>query len=203
MKRIPESYAGGIGYVQSLNIAGMVGWLRDELFETAGKCHHLAGGHDDYPVQAIVNHYQYFTEITRAIFRDAIRLLFYRWKENPSLWPPEIAAYLLHLIGELEVSEMKFGLIALVESELFLQIDGFNRYGVLCAAARLSRPEDYPFWLMVGDRFADKFGGTAFQALLRISRPHALELLQRLPKDNESVMGSVERALPDWRDHIK
>jgi hypothetical protein len=190
---IPESYKTGIQHIEELDLGAMTEWLRAELHE---QVHVLAGQAYDYPVQAIVNHHPYLSPETQKRMANAIEVLILDWKQAANAWSDSAVQALLSLAAELPVPGAKSKLQSLVESQAFSNLAEYLRPAVLGAIATLSINDDRAFWKTLPDDYP-KFAGMAFQVLTRISHEDALELLGRLP-DDQQVIGSVARKLPDF-----
>ncbi len=190
---IPPSYQSGIRYVEGLTSRQMLEWVKDELLD---EVHMLAGKQEDFPVQAIVNHYPYLSFKAQKGMDDAIDKLVFDWEKEHNEWPDSAVRALLSLVGKLPVPGAKYKLKALVESEMFTEIKSQLRYAVLCAIASLSTNEDRMFWNKIPERHQE-YSGMTFQVLARIAPEDALNLLGHLP-DNAPSIGGVARALPDF-----
>lgn len=191
LRPIPSSYQSGIDYIESMTWNEMANWLFSELHERE---HKLAGGPDDFPVQAIVNHYSYLSFKAQNRMDQAIDGLIYYWKQNPEKWTESAVRALLSLAGEFPVPEAVRKLKSLVESGDLSKPGAFSMSPVLRAIASLSTNDDLQFWNKVADEHP-KYAGMAFQVLTRIGPRDALALLERFP-NNEDAIGSVARVLP-------
>ena len=189
----PESHRAGIAHIEGLGVVPMAQWLRDELHE---QVHLLAGEAYGYPVQAIVSHHPYLSPEAKKRMASAIDLLVFDWKKTANAWSLPAVQALLSLVGELDVSGAKSKLQSLTESQAFSKMAEALRLAVLGAIATLSSNDDRKFWKQFPAVYPT-FAGMAFQVLARIDHEGALELLGRLPQ-NEQVIGSVARKLPDF-----
>lgn len=203
-REAPESYRGGIAFIEAMSANSMLLWLFAELFEREGECHRLAGSVSqmDYPVQAILNHYTYLSNHTQLLMVETFEEIARRWALVPTEWPEEATAALLSLVGELPVLQAKSSVLQpLAKSKDF---NGFSRLLkalILSSIAQLSTRKDYDFWKLIAEKHSE-FGGMAFQVLWRLDQNEAVQLLQTLDLSDESVRGSVERACSDYKMHL-
>lgn len=190
---IPESYRPGIKHVEGLTSKEMCEWIENELRENI---HMLSGGADDFPVQAIINHYYHLSLKSQKGVDEALDALVFKWKHECEKWPEPAVRALLSLCAELRVANAKNKLQLFANSKTFSKIEGGLRTAVFGAIATLSVNDDRDFW-METVRTQPKFTGMAFQILTRIAPDSALQLLDRLP-DDESVIGGIARRLPGF-----
>ena len=196
---IPESYKSGIAFIEGLTVREAIPWLHKELRE---EVHMLAGGSDDFPVQAIINHYRYLSFLAQAVVRDAIEGLICQWRNElerheRKTWSESAVIALLNLTSALHVSHAKYGLQSLVNSPVFLKMRGCHlQPSILLTVVVLSANSDRHFWTTTAQR-CPKYAGMAFQVLTRIAPSDALCLLEQFP-DSKHAVGSVARRLPDF-----
>ncbi len=200
---MPECYKEGLAYVNSLNQEAMIAWLRSELNEkTAPK--RLAGGHDDYPVQAIVNHYPYFSADSQKFFGYAVHMLVLDWiTDGTQGFGEDGIRALMSLVGELKIVRVRLALMGFIFGEEKNTPSETMLAPLLRAFASISTTDDLEAWEEIAETHP-KFGGMAFQAILQCaSREDAIRLLPRINLQDEHVQGSVERAMPDYRKHLQ
>ena len=191
--KIPESYKAGIQFIEGLNTENIAIWLEGELKEIN---HVLAGGRDDQPVQAIVNHHPYLSRETQKRLADAIGTLILSWKETPADWTEDAGRALLSLAAEIRISAAKYPLQSLIkDKKAFIRVVALQAE-VLRTIATLSTNGDAVFWRDLC-RIHEDFSGMAFQVLTRIDPHEAISLLGELPA-NEAAVGGVARKLPDF-----
>jgi hypothetical protein len=196
-EKIPSGYEKGVDYIEGLTVAAMRAWLKSELY---GENHVLAGQADDFPVQAIVNHYKYLTMPAQNRMCDALVFNVTNWSKGPDRWPEPAAIALLNIVAELRVYNAKLKLESFVKSALFFQATVAIRPVVIRAIATLSSNNDRTFWNEIPLLYGD-FAGMAFQVLTRIAPQDALELIGKLP-NNDLAVGGVARKLPDFVSHF-
>lgn len=143
----PDSYLQGIRYVADLGtITETQAWLRNEIFESF---HALSGGWDDYPVQAIVNHYRYFPEDVKVFVNAAFLNLLVEWQVRPEDWPEDMTRSLLSLVSELHIPQAKENLVRFVGTMRIMDLAVKLHLAVFRAISTLSTKEDIRFWQMV------------------------------------------------------
>lgn len=192
-KKIPESYKPGVDRIEGMNAPALCEWLEAELRE---KAHILAGKDEDFPVQAIVNHYPYLSPFARKLVGNTLEALILDWRKEQNNWPESAIRALLSLVAELRVAGAKSKLLSLVsDKEAWAHIEVL-RPAVFRALATLSVNQDRAFLSKLPIQHPE-FVGMAFQVLTRIAPEDALQLLSRLP-DNEMAIGSIARKLPDF-----
>lgn len=184
--QIPESYQPGVSYLESLNVAALREWLHAELHE---KVHVLAGQPDDYPVQAIVNHYPYLTIEAQKRFADAVESLILEWRRTPADWTEAAARSLLNIAAELRLVPAKLKLQALVNTPSEMaRISPTLHPAIFRALAALASNEDRTFWLNL-PLAEPNLGGMAFQVIAKIAPDDAFTLLACLPPVDDAVGG--------------
>ena len=192
-KEIPESYKPGVNQIEGMNEPALLAWLEAELRE---QTHILAGKAEDYPVQAIVNHYAHLSMPAKQRVEHALQTLVLEWRKDLDGWPEEAVRALLSLVAELRVEDAKSKLFPLVSDTTAWDRIGRLQPAVLRALATLSLNADRSFWGKI-PKLHPEFAGMAFQVLTKIAAEDALELLSHLP-DNDMAVGSVARKLPDF-----
>src|SRR6516165_9976498 len=144
---VPESYRSGIDHIEKLNVAALAEWLRAELEE---KVHILAGQLDDYPVQALVNHFRYLSVAAQQRFVDALDVLVRDWRNEPSEWSESAARALLSVAAELPVTDVKLKLRALVlDASQMDRVPRTLHAAVFRTVAAHASNDDRKFWLRV------------------------------------------------------
>ena len=162
MSKIPDSYREGAQQFESLNDPTVV---RACVYAMLNEMVHIfPGGHDDYPVQVIVNVYPYLKSESQKLMSDALVGLIENWIEDPfnGRWGESSTRALLSLIAELRVMKAKRILKKFVESR-FLSC-GIMQPATLRAIATLSSKRDRPFWNNVKTKHPE-FNTMANQAL--------------------------------------
>ena len=101
---IPENRIEGVRYIESLKPNGMKLWLETEVNEWS---HNIAGGRDDQPVQAILNHAPYISEKARLSLEIAIEDYIMVWRNAPADGNPSAINHLLNLAAEIPVPKVK------------------------------------------------------------------------------------------------
>jgi hypothetical protein len=190
---IPDAYNQGVSHIESLTVPAMVEWLRDELFD---RNHILGGQADDYPVQAILNHFPHLSIRAQARMAEAMRQLVIEWKGSPTAWTESAIKALLSLATELPVPETKPLLQSSVEQGGLGQVPTAVRAPLLRAIAGLSGNGDRTFWMMVATEHS-QFAGMAFQVLARVAPGSAVEVLGRLPHE-QAIVDTAARVLPEF-----
>ncbi len=160
----PDSYKPGIQYVESLDPAATKVWLLEELFE---KNHYLSGRPEDFPVQSLLNHYQYFSPETQERITNAFVSIQSDWESSPNDWSESATRSLLSLVATLPVSASKLSLKILVASDGLFMIPSTLHAAIYRAIATLSSKEDESFWKSIRD-YQPEFARMAKQVLARI-----------------------------------
>jgi len=188
----PEPYLAGLSYIEGLERTAMHDWLRAELLDQA---HLLAGREDDFPVQAIVNHFPYLRlDAQRRVF-EILDTLLWEWKQNPLAWPSDAVRSLLELMAALAVPGAKAKLQSLANTPQQLSvIDESLRPSIFRTIAALSSNVDRHFWIHLAEK-QPELAGMAFQVLTRVAPGDAIGAIRFLPSD-EAAVGGVARALP-------
>jgi hypothetical protein len=189
---IPSSYENGLAQIERMDAPSTREWLDAELKE---KVHLLAGSAEDFPVQAIVNHYPYLSLAAQKRIADAIVALIDDWRSVPTDYPEAAVRALLNLAAELRVSDAKNRLQTMVQSAPTEEVDRLHT-AIIRTIATLSTNNDRTFWRKLPQHRPDD-SGMAFQVLVRIAPKDALLLLSELPS-NEPALGGVARKLPDF-----
>src|SRR5688572_7276344 len=140
---LPPSYKPGVDHLEGLTGSGTLLWLQGELL---GGRHVLAGQADDFPVQAILNHYPYLSLQSRRRLDTAVESLVTSWKSNPDTWPESSTYWLLDLAARLPVTGVKSRLQSLSESTAFSQIHWSFQPAVYQTIAELSHSGDRKYW---------------------------------------------------------
>ncbi|GEM_PF-6463946 len=188
---IPKSYLPGLQILETFTATQMRLWLHDETHERE---HLLAGGHDDQPVQAILNHAEFLSGKAKGLLIQTVRdEIVIAWSTKPEFGDPSAIEHLLNLAEGLPVLTVKNPLQDMLRDGRFGRVPEHLRGYVLSTIATLSNESDTSFWLQLVPRYPN-FAGMAFQVLLRTSVDEAMNLLYTLIPDDK-VAGSVVRAL--------
>ena len=194
---IPRSYLPGLQILECFaSSTEMERWLLNELNETE---HLLAGGHNDQPVQAILNHARFLNLRASGLLRNAVMY----YVSNMGVLEESAARHLLNLASELPVVNAKYELREIVKKR---GQDVIRTNPLLCAllqtiATLSTDKEDVEFWKTVAEE-RPEFSGMAFQVLLRLSEKDAWEILYDLISDKD-LAGGIIRGLSGHLDRIR
>jgi len=193
---MPEGYLPGISIIESLGTSDLTEWLRTEL---AGESRTLSGQDDDFPVQAIVNHFRYLSPTAQRRLTDAVDLLQVSFKTSPANWMADQTRNLFHLIGELPVPALITKLQTVAFDTELKPVIGSSYLILLQAIARHSTNTDRAFWKSLVAH-APQYAGMALQVLARVSPNDVLEVLEQLPPKaaTAATLGAFARALPNF-----
>lgn len=190
---IPSIYERGVHFLESLRASTIMEWLREEL---RAPTYRLAGRNEDYPIQSILEHYEFLSPSGRSTLITAVRSLLVDWRNKPEEWDENQAEMLIDLTAGLHATDVKEVMKSVVSRSALSSLHQTQVPALLRALASLSVNSDREFWRMVPCAFPD-FAGMAFQVLTRIAPADAFHVLLTMP-DNDLAIGGVSCVLGDF-----